>query len=131
MLNVLLSRTEGGFQWNMSSGLGSYTNTNKKGIGDEMNYIGFWEYSPEDFDKVIELFRQATVEREKGTGKFPKILFPSHGIGGEHKGFTVYENATPEQLTNLVLHYTPVMKFKILPIFESAKVVELYQKMKK
>ena len=92
-----------------------------------MNYIAFWEYCPEDFDKVIEKYKQVMAEREKGTEKFPKILFPPHGMGGEHKGFTLYENPTPEQLTNVVLHYMPEMKFKFVPIFESDKVIELYQ----
>jgi len=96
-----------------------------------LNYIAFWEYCPEDFDKVIEKYKQVMAEREKGTEKFPKRLFPAHGMGGEPKGFTLYENPTPEQLTNVVLHYMPEMKFKFVPIFESDKVIELYQKMKK
>ena len=94
-----------------------------------MNYIAFWEYCPEDFDKVIEKYKQ--VEREKGTEKFPKRLFPPHGMGGEHKGFSLFENVTPEQLMNMVLHYAPEMKLKFVPILETAKVIELYQKMKK
>jgi len=92
-----------------------------------MNYIAFWEYCPEDFDKVIEKYKQ----RMKMPEKFPKILFPPHGMGGEHKGFTLYENVTPEQLINIVLHYRPEMKLKFVPILETAKVIELYQKMKK
>lgn len=69
-----------------------------------MKYVAFWEFCPEDIDKVIEKSKQATAEREKGSEKFPKILLPAHSLGGEFKGFTVYEDATPEQLTNVVLH---------------------------
>ena len=96
-----------------------------------MNYIAFWEYDPEDVDKVIEKAKQAIAEREKGTGKFPKFLFPSHEMGGEHKGFAVYENPTPEQLMNIQIYFAPEMKVKFVPIFESAKIMELYAKMKK
>ena len=68
--------------------------------------------------------------REKMPEKFPKILFPAHGLGGEFKGFTI-EDGTPEQITNLVFHYMPEMKVKVVPIFESKKTTELYLKMKK
>jgi hypothetical protein len=96
-----------------------------------MNYIAFWEFSPEDFDKVIEKTKHAMAEREKGSEKFPKILFPPHGMGGEWRGFTIYENATPEQLLNTMLYYAPEEKVKFVPIFDSAKAMEHYLKMKK
>jgi hypothetical protein len=96
-----------------------------------MNYIAFWEFKPEDLDKIIEKYKYAMAEREKGTGKFPKFLFPSHSIGGEYKGFTIYENPTPEQLMNLVLYFSPEEKMKFAPIFESAKYIERYMAIKK
>ena len=97
----------------------------------KMKYIAFWEFNPEDYDKAIEKEKQAMEERERGTDKFPKILFPSHGMGGEFKGFIIYEDATPEQLINVGLHYMPETKFKFVPIFDGKKVLELYQKVKK
>ncbi len=30
-----------------------------------MKYIAFWEYKPEDIDKVIEIYSQIQKEREK------------------------------------------------------------------
>ncbi|MCP8305079.1 MAG: hypothetical protein H3Z50_06420 [archaeon] len=96
-----------------------------------MKFIAFWEFKPEDFDKVIEKYKQAMAEREKGSEKFPKFLFPPHSMGGEWKGFAIYENATPEQLTNVALFFAPEEKVKFVPIFDSAKAVELYMKMKK
>lgn len=96
-----------------------------------MNYIAFWEFKPEDLDKVIKKYKYAMAEREKGTGKFPKFLFPSHSIDGEYKGFAIYEDATPEQLMNVVLHFSPEEKVKFMPIFESTKLIEGYRKMKK
>ena len=95
-----------------------------------MKYICFWEFEPKDFDKMIEKYNQAIEEREKVPEKFPKILFGPYSIGGEWKGFTVYE-ATPEQMTNLVLHYMPEEKLKFMPIFDGKKVIERYLKMKK
>ena len=96
-----------------------------------MKYICFWEFKPEDFDKIIEKYKQAMKDREKFPEKFPKILFPPHSLGGEWKGFTIYETDTPEPLLNLVLHYSPEEKMKFVPILESVKALELYLKMKK
>ena len=96
-----------------------------------MKYICFWEFKPEDFDKILEKYKQAMEEREKGSEKFPKIIFPPHGMDGEWKGFTIYENVTPEQMINMAFYFAPEEKLKFVPIFEVAKAVELYQKMKK
>ena len=95
-----------------------------------MNYIAFWEFKPEDLDTVIEKTKRATAEREQGTGKFPKFLFPSHSIGGEYKGFAICENPTPEQLMNVILHFSPEEKIRVIPIFESVKFVEQHLKWK-
>ena len=95
-----------------------------------MKYIAFWEYKPEDFDKVIEKYRQITKEREKTPEKYTKQLFPPHGMGGEHRGFTVVE-ATSEQILNTVLLNSPEVKIRYVPIFESTKYIELYQNSKK
>lgn len=96
-----------------------------------MDYIGFWEFRFEDFDKVIKKTKYVWAEREKGSEKFPKVLFPPHGMGGELKGFTVYENATPEQILNLTLYMAPEEAFEFVPIFDAAKVIENYLNMKK
>ncbi|MFQ6075371.1 MAG: hypothetical protein ACE5Z5_04450 [Candidatus Bathyarchaeia archaeon] len=95
-----------------------------------MNYIGFFEFCPEDFGKVIEKFRQAMAEREKEPEKFPKILFGPVSMGGEWKGFVLYENATPEQIMNVVIHYEPEMTYKFVPLLEATKLIELYLKKK-
>jgi hypothetical protein len=95
-----------------------------------MKYICFWEFKPEDFDKMIEKYKQAMEDREKVPDKFPKILFGPYSLGGEWKGFTVYD-ATPEQMTNLALHYMPEEKLKFVPIVDSKKAIELYLEMKK
>ena len=95
-----------------------------------MKYIAFFELDPEDFDKVIEKYRQVLAETEKGTEKYPKALSKPYGMGGEFKGFQLFETDDPEQMANIALHYAPEMKHKFVPIFEIAKVVELYQKTK-
>jgi hypothetical protein len=97
-----------------------------------MKYLVFAEYKPEDIDKIIEKFKQLREERKKTPEKYGITLFPTHRMGGAltGKSFTVVE-ATEEQIMNITLLYGPVVKFEYVPIFESDKVNELYQKMKK
>jgi len=82
------------------------------------------EIISEKYDKL------AKDEREKTPEKYTKQLFPPHGMGGEHKGFTVVE-ATSEQILNTVLLNSPEVTIRYVPIFESTKYIELYQKTKK
>lgn len=99
--------------------------------GEDTKFIGFWEYCLEDTDKVTEKFKKIMEERGKGTEKYGKLLFGPYHIGGESKGFAIYETDDMTQLTNLAVYYTPVLKLKFMPIHESSKVVELYLKSKK
>jgi len=97
----------------------------------KVKFIGFWEFCPEDFDKVIERRAQAEAIREKFPDRFPKRIFGPYWMGETSKGFTVYETDNPDQLSNLTLHYIPVVRVKFIPIHEFVRQVELYQKMKK
>jgi hypothetical protein len=97
----------------------------------KLKFIGFWEYALEDTDKVLEKFMKMTAEREKGSEKYPKLIFGPYHIGGESKGFTIFETDNIDQLTNTTIHYIPEMKWKFVPIHESSKTAELYLKSKK
>ena len=90
-----------------------------------MKYIAFWEFKPEDLDKVMELNKQREENRKKFPDKYSKVLFPSHGMSGETKGFTIVDT-TPEKIINAILFFMPVMKLKYVPILESAKIMEQY-----
>ncbi len=94
-----------------------------------MKYIVFWEFCPEDFDKVIERYLAFGKEVEKHPDKYPKVIFSSHSMAGETKGFEVVE-ATSEQIADDVLYWMGLVKLKFVPIFEAAKIVEKYLKSK-
>jgi len=96
-----------------------------------MKYIGFWEFCPGDLDKAIAKNNQVIADRKTGSKKFGTMIFGPFGLGGEMKGFTVYEVDNYEQLINISLHYAPVMTWKFVPILETGKVIELWEKMKK
>lgn len=96
-----------------------------------MKFIGFWEYCPEDTDKVLEKYKLMAKEREKGTEKYAKTIFGPCHFGGESKGFTIFETDNMDLLTNIAAFYLPVLTYKFVPIQESSKVAELYVKSKK
>ena len=81
--------------------------------GEEIKFIGFREYSPEDLDKVIERSLQTGATREKFLDRFPKYIFGLFAVGGEPKRFTVRETDNPDQLTNLSLLHTRIA-FEVL-----------------
>ena len=94
-----------------------------------MKYITFFEYCPEDFDKVVETYQAFGKDREKHPEKYPEVIFPSHGMAGRSKGFQIVE-ATSEQMRTAVLFWRGILRLKFVPILDSAKVVESYLKSK-
>ena len=85
------------------------------------------EWCPEDTDKVFDRAKVSFAEREKGTDKYPEFVFPSHVLMGENKTFQVYEGSA-EQLSNVVNHWVGLVKWKFIPILETPKHMELYEK---
>jgi hypothetical protein len=49
-------------------------------------------------------------------------------LGGEPKGFTIFESEDDEEIMRYVQHYSPEMSIRIVPIFESSKAVELLKR---
>jgi hypothetical protein len=95
-----------------------------------MNVVAFFEMNPDDFDKAIEKFQEVSAARENETGKYPKAIFGPVSMGGQWKGFVVYENPTDEQLNAVVLQYRGIMSLKFIPIFDSVEVIKQYMESK-
>jgi hypothetical protein len=93
-------------------------------------FIGFFEYNADDADKVIAKFTQIMAERQTETEKFGKLVFGPYHFAGEDKGFGVYETDDPDRLMSLSVFYTPLLKWKFIPLIESGKAVELWVKMR-
>jgi hypothetical protein len=88
--------------------------------GNEMKYIAFWKYCQKDTRKVIEKYKKSDLGL--------KQLFPPHHIGGQAKGFTLFETDDPMDLIKFMTYYSPEMSMKIYPITESAKSAEHWLK---
>jgi Domain of unknown function (DUF3303) len=86
-----------------------------------MKFIAFWEMKPEDAGKVILKFSK---RQELGL----KTLYGPCHIGGQAKGFTIFEADDPGVLTNYSSYYTPELTMVIYPIDDSKAVVESWLK---
>ena len=94
-----------------------------------MKYICYWEFCPEDIDKVIPLFRK--VQELRATQDYPTALAPTYVFSGQMSGFTLYEVDDPQQINNFYFHYHPLLKMKWKPIAEGNDVIATYLKSKK
>jgi len=101
--------------------VGSYTNTKKGRRGEEMKYLALWEYDLEDERALIEKFKTRPESEIKR-------LVPPYHLGGQTKGFSLYEAENFEQIEKFCHHYAPELNFKIYPIIETAKVVGIREK---
>lgn len=96
-----------------------------------MDFIGYFVLDPKDFPEVMKKFKKVMDSRDTEPNKFPKIAYGPVSMGGEWKGFTVYENPTPEQINALIIEYAPEMTFKFEMLYPTPKFIEQYLKMKK
>jgi hypothetical protein len=94
-----------------------------------MKYICYWEFCPEDLDKIIPLFQKMRELRE--SPDYPKALSPTYGFSGQMSGFTLYEVENEQQKINHYLHYHPLIKFKWKPLMEATDFITTYMKKKK
>jgi hypothetical protein len=85
-----------------------------------VKYIAFWEFSLEDAAKVADKWKSRKYKL--------KTLFPPHSLGGEPKGFTIFESEDEAEIMKYVQHYSPDMRIRVVPIFDSAKAVEFISK---
>ena len=94
-----------------------------------MRFIEFWEFCPEDMDKVIDKNKLSAEIRQKEPEKFGDILFPSQATG-YCKGFSIIE-ATQEQVRNMNVFWFPELKMKFVPCDDTSNWIEAYMKTKK
>ena len=67
------------------------------------------------------------VEKMKTRKKRLRTLLPPHGIGGQPKGFTIFETDKEQDLVDYVAHYAPELRVEIHPIWESSKTIAAWE----
>jgi hypothetical protein len=75
---------------------------NKRRLKRKMKCIVYWEFSPEDVDKVIAKTVKAQEIREKEPDRFPTYLFPPQ-YTGPCQGFSIVEMTQDARALDLSL----------------------------
>lgn len=94
-----------------------------------MKCIVYWEFCPEDIDKVIAKNMESEEIAEKDPDRFPKYLYPPQ-YTTQGKGFTLVE-ATQEQMTNGHVFWFPEMSLTFVPCDDVSNWIEVYLNTKK
>ena len=94
-----------------------------------MKYLVYTKWRFEDMDVAIaKMQRYQTSTKLANT--FPKTLFPLHQLLGKLRSISIMEG-TDEQITNLTLFYQPEVSLTVQPLYEFAKMLQLYLNTKK
>lgn len=94
-----------------------------------MEYIGFWEYDPEDLDKVRARWLKFGEVRDKNPSLFPKSKSKAYALFEGSAGFQIYEAENAQQLTGLMMYYHPYVEWRFIPIIELREAQEAFEKM--
>lgn len=90
-----------------------------------MNFIVFWEYDPDELEKVVKRLKEFEKELKKNPSKYPKMTFGPYLFGGESKGITVCDIEDDEQPVNFHLYFQAELKMSFVPIVEVDTALEL------
>lgn len=93
-----------------------------------MRFVWYFEFSPEYAKDISARNKKLDQEREETPELYPR-LHPSY-MTGRCKGFRIIEADSDEQLIRLAMHFYPHENWEFTPIFEGAKVSEIWRKMK-
>ena len=93
-----------------------------------MRFVWYFEFSPEYAKDISARNKQLDQEMEENPELYPR-LHPSY-MTGLCKGFRMIEADSDEQLIRLAMHFHPHENWEFTPIFEGAKVSEIWGGMK-
>jgi len=96
-----------------------------------MKYVKFWEVPVEKRDEAIAKWGKYLETSKVAPEKYPRYIFPPHGVGEELVGISVMEADDEDQLINYLLELSPPFKIRFEPLIDSSKYVEFYLKTKK
>jgi hypothetical protein len=90
-----------------------------------MKFVAFWEYYPEDFEKLMKKNEKIRQDRLQHPDKYPTNLClldktgVAFGLIGLSKGFSLMEVDSAEQLRTVSRNYAPELRFTFVPIIQT------------
>ena len=94
-----------------------------------MKYVMFWEYCPEDADKLVEKTMKQAELAKKEPEKWGKTLLAPHNYGW-CKGLTIVE-ADEEQLTRTLAFWFPELKMVFKPLISNTDLIRNFLELTK
>ena len=83
-----------------------------------MKYVAYWEYCLKDEKVLIEKFKKRPEQ------EITRIT-PAFHLGGQTKGFSIYEADDFKVIEKFLHHYAPELNFVVYPIMETTEVVKI------
>ena len=83
-----------------------------------MQFVGFWHYDPKDMKEIKKIMGKCNSGLD--------FIYGPVNIGGQPKGFTVFETDDMDKITKYVTHYAPLVHFKVLPVEKAGKFFDKY-----
>jgi hypothetical protein len=90
-----------------------------------MKFIVFREFDPDNIEKIRERGKEWFIELNRNPEQYLRPMHLDDGTAiaftmiGQYKAFSLVEADTSEQLQNAVSFWTPLLKFKFVPILAS------------
>jgi hypothetical protein len=90
-----------------------------------MKFVGFFEASPENLEKIHVREKEWHKEYQQNPEKYSKYMRLQDGTAiafamiGQYKGLTLIEADTEEQMQNAVSFWAPLMKLTFVPIIQT------------
>ena len=95
-----------------------------------MKYLAYWEFDLENREKAFEMQAKAATARKEKPDDFPDTVLGAHNIAGSSKGLTIFETDDPEKLLQVSLRFSPVVRWKFLPLYPIGTIRELIKEIK-
>jgi hypothetical protein len=83
-----------------------------------MKYVAFWEYCKKDEPVLIEKFKKRPEH------EITRVT-PAFHLGGQTKGFSIYEADDFTTVEKFIHHYSPELNFVVYPILETTEVIKI------
>ena len=92
-----------------------------------MRFLWFFEFDLDDSDEVRRRNDELKVKMGADPDGYPTLL-PSY-MTGLGEGFRVVDAENEDQLIRLIMHFHPLERWRLEPVFEGSRVSKIWNAM--
>ena len=94
-----------------------------------MKFIWYWEFNPDEIEKVLEQSERFEKLVKEHPEEFPKLSEPI--LTGRGQGFRIIEAENEEQLMNITAFWWPFENWELVPYFNGFDYIKVWRKWNK